>query len=148
MRLVVINGPNLNLLGAREPDIYGGGTHAELAELIEKTARDAGVQAELLQYNGEGEIIDAIHAAMGRADGLILNPGAYTHYSYAIHDAIRASGLDAVEVHLSNIAAREAFRSVSVTAPACVGQISGLGFYGYAAAIRFFAERTREACRT
>ena len=141
MKLLVINGPNLNLLGSREPEIYGRKTYEDLADIIKSFAKNNGIQAEVIQSNSEGAVIDAIHAARGFVDGIIINPGAYTHYSYAIHDAIKAAGVDAVEVHISNIADREEFRRVSVTAPACAGQISGLGFYGYIAAMRYFVER-------
>jgi len=140
MRILVINGPNLNLLGEREPGVYGAGTYAELTSGITAFAKEIGVTAECVQHNGEGEIIGSLHAAKGEFAGIVINPGAYTHYSYAIRDAIAGVGLPAVEVHLSNIAAREAFRQTSVTAPACLGQISGLGFYGYHAAIRYLKE--------
>lgn len=141
MRLLVINGPNLNLLGIREPDVYGLKSYEALVGRIREHAIANEIEIELLQFNSEGAIIDAIHDAMGKYDGLIINPGAYTHYSYAIHDAIKSAGIDTIEVHLSNIAAREEFRRTSVTAPACLGQISGLGFEGYIAAIDYFCAR-------
>lgn len=144
MNLLVINGPNINLLGVREPAVYGSRTYGDLVRLIEDFAEKNGVQVRIVQSNSEGAIVDAIQAARETADGIILNPGAYTHYSYAIHDAVKSVGIGAVEVHLSNIAAREEFRRSSVTAPACIGQISGLGFEGYIAAMRFFLERGRE----
>lgn len=147
MKLLVINGPNLNLLGIREPEVYGKKTYADLVKLIEGFAKDNGLEAEIVQSNSEGALIDAIQAARGFVDGIIINPGAYTHYSHAIHDAIKSAGVDAVEVHLSNISAREEFRRVSVTAPACAGQISGLGFYGYIAAMLYFAEREKGTCQ-
>ncbi len=141
VRLLVINGPNLNLLGRREPDVYGRQTYEDLVRLIKEQAAQKGLEVAICQSNHEGEIIDAIHQATGKYDGLVINPGAYTHYSYAIFDAIKAVGLPAVEVHLSNIAAREEFRRHSVTAAACLGQISGLGFHGYLAAMDYLAGR-------
>ncbi len=146
MKILVINGPNLNLLGMREPDVYGKESYARLTSGLEAYANKNGLELKIQQFNGEGEIIDALHAAIGKFDGIVINPGAYTHYSYAIHDALKAIQIPAVEVHLSNIYAREEFRHTSVTAPACVGQISGLGFYGYYAAIEYLkAARTVEA---
>ena len=139
MKLLIINGPNINLLGMREPDVYGKRDYAALLAYISECAAELNLSATAVQFNGEGDIIGAIQSAPGVYDGLIINPGAYTHYSYAIHDAIKAVPVDAVEVHLSNIAAREAFRRESVTAAACVGQISGLGFDGYALAMRYFS---------
>lgn len=138
MKLLVINGPNINLLGVREPDIYGKKSYHDLLEYIGAVSKELSADVEVAQFNSEGDIINALHAAIGKFDGIIINPGAYTHYSYAIHDAIKSIGIGVVEVHLSNIAARDEFRRVSVTAPACVGQISGLGFAGYGAAIRYF----------
>ena len=139
MHILILNGPNLNLLGRREPDVYGTDSYAALVSHVEAYAKNLGLSVHVLQHNSEGAIIDAIHAAIGHADGLIINPGAYTHYSYAIHDALKAAAIPAIEVHLSNIAAREPFRHVSVTAPACIGQISGLGTIGYEAALAYFA---------
>ncbi|MCL2084434.1 MAG: type II 3-dehydroquinate dehydratase [Oscillospiraceae bacterium] len=141
MKLLVVNGPNLNLLGTREPDVYGHGSYSELTGLIAAHASENNIGADVVQYNGEGDLIDAIQGAAGRYDGLIINPGALTHYSYAVHDALKAVPIDAVEVHISNISAREEFRNRSVTAPACIGQISGLGFYGYVAAMDYFIKR-------
>jgi len=141
VKLLIINGPNLNLLGSREPDVYGKKGYAELVAAIKDYAEKNGLQADIVQYNSEGAIIDAIQVAEGVYDGIILNPGAYTHYSYAIHDAVKAVTVAAIEVHLSHIAAREAFRHLSVTAPACIGQISGLGFSGYLAAMQYFLLR-------
>ncbi len=131
IRIVVIHGPNLNLLGSRNPEIYG---HVTLDVInAELTKRAAAVGAELTsqQYNVEGDIVSAIQAAVGHCDALILNPAAYTHTSIAIRDALEAVGLPAVEVHLSNIHARESFRHTSVTAPACIGQICGFGAQSY-----------------
>lgn len=135
MKVLVINGPNLNLLGTREKDIYGTYTLEKINESITVEAEKYGIAVDFMQSNHEGAVIDAIHAARGKYDYLIINPGAFTHYSIAIRDAIKAVELPAVEVHLSNIHAREEFRRHSVTAPVCMGQISGFGAAGYLAAI-------------
>jgi 3-dehydroquinate dehydratase-2 len=139
---VVIHGPNLNLLGTREPEIYGRDSLAEIDALIERTAARLGWTAETFQSNHEGEIVDRIQAARN-ADGLIINPGALSHYSLAVADALRAVEVPAVEVHLSNIHAREPWRAVSVTAAACIGVVSGLGAQGYLAALHHLAHRHR-----
>jgi 3-dehydroquinate dehydratase-2 len=131
MRILVIHGPNLNLLGEREPEIYGQTTLAELNLEITQYAWQRGIQVECFQSNHEGSIIDFIHENRNSADGMIINPGALTHYSFALHDAIKAVRIPAVEVHLSDIQNREAFRKVSVTAPACIAQISGKGRLSY-----------------
>jgi 3-dehydroquinate dehydratase-2 len=141
VKLLIINGPNLNLLGRREPDVYGASSYDDLTRTIRGFAGGAGVEVEIVQSNSEGAIIDAIQGAECGADGIVINPGAYTHYSYAIHDALKSVDVPAIEVHLTNIASREGFRRRSVTAPACIGQISGLGFAGYIAAISYFASR-------
>ncbi len=138
MKILIINGPNLNMLGTRETNIYGNETLDDLYCMIEKEFE---CEFEFFQSNHEGEIIDKIHSAQGNFDGAIINPGAYTHYSYAISDAIKCVDLDFVEVHISNIHKREEFRSTSVTAKNCVGQISGLGFYGYILAINYLLNR-------
>ena len=135
MKFLVLNGPNLNLLGKREPGVYGTGTYAGLCAEITAYAAARGIRADIRQSNHEGVLIDEIQAADGVYDGIVINPGAYTHYSYAIHDALKAITVPAVEVHISDIHSREAFRQVSVTAPACVGQISGQGFAGYTMAM-------------
>lgn len=138
MKILIINGPNLNMLGTRETNIYGNKTLDDLYQIIEKEFE---CEFEFFQSNHEGEIIDKIHSAQGNFDGVVINPGAYTHYSYAISDAIKCVDLDFVEVHISNIHKREEFRSTSVTAKNCVGQISGLGFYGYILAVNYLLNR-------
>ena len=143
MKIMVINGPNLNMLGIREPEVYGGQSYGDLEQYIEDHAKEKGCEVVVLQSNGEGEIIDFIHHALGNYDGIIINPGAYTHYSYAILDALASVNLPAVEVHISNIHKREEFRHKSVTAPACVGQICGLGFRGYALAMDYLLEEVK-----
>ncbi|HEX3459251.1 MAG TPA: type II 3-dehydroquinate dehydratase [Candidatus Baltobacteraceae bacterium] len=140
MRVLVVNGPNLNLLGEREPEIYGTQTLAQLDQTVAHGAKGMGIEVSCGQYNSEGGIVDALHAARKTCDGVVINPGAYAHYSYAIADAIAAIGIPVVEVHISNVAAREAFRRSSVTAAACRGVISGLGASGYLLALRALAE--------
>ena len=131
MRILIINGPNLNLLGRRKPEIYGAETLSSIMDELTAYLAAQGCEAECFQSNHEGAIVDRIQQALGEADGLIINPGAYTHYSYAIRDAIEAVGLPAVEVHLSDIHAREPFRAVSVIEPACIAQVSALGKRSY-----------------
>ncbi|MBU3108815.1 type II 3-dehydroquinate dehydratase [Clostridium gasigenes] len=136
MKVMVINGPNLNMVGVREKDIYGSKDFNDICEYIEKEAKIKNIDITLLQSNVEGEIINFIHKAYyEKYDAIIINPGAYTHYSYAIFDAIKAVNIKTVEVHLSNIHAREEFRHKSVTAPACIGQICGFGEKGYVLAM-------------
>ncbi|NMA68648.1 MAG: type II 3-dehydroquinate dehydratase [Desulfitobacterium sp.] len=137
--LWVLNGPNLNLLGRREPDTYGKETLAEINDELLEIAQKAGVPIEIKQTNFEGEMIQWIHT-MAEDDFLIINPGAWTHYSYAIRDAIAGVKVPAIEVHLSNIHAREEFRKNSVIAPVCIGQISGLGKKSYKLALQFAME--------
>lgn len=134
-KYLVINGPNLNMLGVREPGIYGAESYETLCGMVKDKAEQLGVSVEFFQSNCEGEIINAIQEAYGKKDGIIINPGAYTHYSYAIHDAIKSVNIPVVEIHISNIHTREEFRHKSVTAPACVGQICGFGLYGYILAL-------------
>jgi 3-dehydroquinate dehydratase-2 len=132
MKILCINGPNLNLLGARETDTYGRTTLAEIEKLTRKRASELGVEVEFVQSNHEGEIVDKICQCAGhQVDAIVINPAAYTHTSIAIRDAIAAVKVPAVEIHLSNIHAREAFREKSLVAPVCVGQISGFGPLSY-----------------
>jgi 3-dehydroquinate dehydratase-2 len=131
IRILVIHGPNLNLLGSRDPSIYGTTTLAEIDAALHARGRERGARVDCVQSNLEGEIVDLIHAAVGRHAALVINPGGYTHTSVAIRDAIEACGLPAVEVHLSNLHAREEFRQRSITAARCVGQISGFGANSY-----------------
>ena len=135
MKLVVINGPNLNMLGVREPDIYGAQTYAQLVRYVEAVCERENMEVECFQSNHEGELVDIIQRAYGRADGIVINPAAYTHTSVAILDALKAVALPAVEVHLSDVAAREGFRQMSYPAMACAAQIAGLGFEGYERAV-------------
>ena len=131
IKLLVIHGPNLNLLGQREPEIYGKATLAEIDANIQEWGQEKGIEVKIIQSNHEGPIIDAIQDAAGWADSMVINPAGYTHTSVAIRDAIAAMGLPTVEVHLSNIHARERFRRKSLIAPVCVGQISGFGWQSY-----------------
>ena len=145
MKFLVINGPNLNLLGLREPAIYGSRSFAALQDCIRASAADAGVEVELFQSNHEGAIVDAIQAAYGTADGIVINPAAYTHTSVAILDALKAVALPAVEVHLSDVSAREDFRQISYAGMACVKTYMGLGFEGYRQAILYLKQYLEEA---
>jgi len=138
MKLLVVNGVNMNMLGVREPEIYGTQTLPDIEEELREYGRQRDCLIECVSSNIEGELVDFIQSAMGRYDGIILNAGAYTHYSIAIRDAIAAVSVPTVEIHISNVFARDFFRSVSIIAPVCVGSISGLGIYGYKAAIDFF----------
>jgi 3-dehydroquinate dehydratase type II len=133
--ILVINGPNLNMLGVREPEIYGTQTYNALIAEIMLHKFNRPISITFRQSNHEGAIIDLIQEAQGRYYGIVINPGAYTHYSYAIHDALKSVDVPAVEVHISDINAREEFRKISVTAPACIAQIAGRGFQGYIDAI-------------
>ena len=135
-KILIINGPNLNMLGIREPGVYGGDSLEKINGEIAELAVELGCEVIFYQSNCEGEIIDRLHAAMGNVDAIIINPGAYTHYSIAIRDAIAAINTPTFEVHLSNVHKREEFRHKSVTAPVCVAQLCGFGKTGYSLALR------------
>ena len=137
MNILVINGPNLNMLGIREPDIYGRATYADLCALIRQEAEALGVQVEFFQSNHEGAIVDAIQAAYGKMDGIIINPAAYTHTSVALLDAVKAVGIPTVEVHISDPDTRDEFRKISYIRAACAATIKVHGFQGYVEALRF-----------
>ncbi|EFE86487.1 type II 3-dehydroquinate dehydratase [Fusobacterium periodonticum] len=147
MKIMVINGPNLNMLGIREKNIYGTFTYDDLCKYIETypNYKERDIDFTFLQTNHEGEIVDYIHKAYTeKYDGIVLNAGGYTHTSVAIHDAIKAVSIPTVEVHISNIHAREEFRKVCVTSPACVGQITGLGKLGYVLAVVYLTEERKK----
>ena len=139
MRIAILNGPNLNLLGTREPALYGRDTLGDIERSLHSVASDVGAQLEFAQHNGEGDLIDAIHALRGRVDGIVINAGAYTHTSLAIRDALTAVDVPFVEVHITNVYAREPERRHSMLAPAAVGVVCGLGAYGYELALRGLA---------
>lgn len=136
MKILVLNGPNINMLGIREPHIYGAEDFEALKNCVAEEAALLGIEAQVFQSNMEGDLITQIQNARGQFDGIVINPAAYTHYSIAILDALKAVGLPAVEVHLSNIHAREDFRARSVTAAGCIGLVSGFGLMGYKLALR------------
>ncbi len=140
MKILVINGPNINMLGIREPDVYGKNTYADLCEFVKQSAEELGVEVELFQSNHEGSIVDRIQEAYGNIDGIVINPAAYTHTSVAILDALKAVSIPAVEVHISDVAAREDFRQISYAGMACVKTYKGLGFEGYREAMKFLTE--------
>ena len=144
-RVFVIHGPNLNLLGTREIEIYGGMNLAEINELIGKTALKLGVECDFFQSNIEGELVDCVQRANKEADGIIINPAGYSYTSVALLDALRAADIPRVEVHLTNISAREEFRQRSLTASGCDGSITGLGIEGYLLALRFISHSYNEA---
>lgn len=145
MKFLVLNGPNLNLLGVREPAIYGRQDYAALEALVRKTCAEVGAEVDVFQSNHEGALVDRIQAALGDADGIVINPAAYTHTSVAILDALKAVGLPAVEVHLSDVSAREDFRQISYAGKACVKTFMGLGFEGYRQAILFLRDYVEAA---
>ncbi len=138
-KIMIVNGPNLNLLGSREPDLYGDMTLEQINHELAELAGELGLDVEFFQSNSEGGLIDYLHKHGPAADGLIINPGGYTHYSVAIRDAIAGLKLVAIEVHLTNTQAREEFRQKSVIAPVCKGQLAGFGGYGYAMALSYFS---------
>ncbi len=140
MKILVINGPNINMLGIREPGIYGKNTFADLLALLEETAQTEGLDIKQYQSNHEGDLVDRIQAAYGKVDGIVINPAAYTHTSIAILDALKAVAIPAVEVHISNVDVREPFRHISYPGMACVHTIKGQGLDGYRQAILWLKE--------
>ncbi|MCR5431130.1 MAG: type II 3-dehydroquinate dehydratase [Lachnospiraceae bacterium] len=140
MKILVINGPNINMLGIREPGIYGTQDYMSLRKLIEDTAAECDINVEEYQSNHEGDLVDKIQHAYGRADGIVINPAGYTHTSVAILDALKAVGIPAVEVHISNVSSREDFRQISYVRQYCVKTISGLGIEGYRQAILYLKD--------
>ena len=144
MKLMIINGPNLNLLGIREPDIYGRQDFAALETFIRDVCRENGIECELYQSNHEGALVDIIQSSLGRFDGIVINPAAYTHTSVAILDALKAVALPAVEVHLSDVSIREPFRQISYAGMACEKTFMGLGFDGYREAILYLKNKYGE----
>ena len=143
MRILVLNGPNLNMLGIREPGIYGTNSFSDLLNLLEKTAREEHIEIEQYQSNHEGCLVDRIQEAYGRVDGIVINPAAYTHTSVAILDALKAVSIPSVEVHISDVDSREAFRQISYAGLACIKTIKGQGLDGYRQAILFLKEYLR-----
>ena len=144
MKILVLNGPNLNMLGIREPGIYGSETYRDLLEKIAAHAQTRGASVDFFQSNHEGALVDRIQEAYGNTDGIVINPGAYTHTSIALLDAVKAVGIPTVEVHISDVARREPFRSVSYIRAACVGSIIGHGTDGYLEAMDLLIERSHE----
>ena len=144
MKILVINGPNLNMLGIREPEMYGRETYGDLLEKIRKHAEEKQVEVSFFQSNHEGDLVDAIQEAYGKQDGIILNPGAYTHTSVALLDALKAVRIPAVEVHISAVNEREAFRQVSYVRAACIACVSGKGFDGYLEAMDILRKHKEE----
>lgn len=141
MKLLVLNGPNINMLGVREPDIYGRETYDALLSMIEAHCASRGIEVECYQSNHEGDLVDKIQAAYGKCDGIVINPAAYTHTSVALLDAVKAVSIPTVEVHISDVDARDEFRRVSYIRAACVAMISGRGLQGYLDAIDLLAAR-------
>ena len=142
MRILVINGPNLNMLGIREPDIYGSVTYKDLVKMIQDEGEKLGIDTDIFQSNHEGAIVDKIQMAYGVCDGIVINPGAYTHTSVAILDAVKAVSIPTVEVHISDPDTRDEFRKISYIRTACVKTIKGHGLNGYLEALRFFAAKS------
>ena len=141
MKLMILNGPNLNFLGIREPEHYGKATYKDLCQMIETHAKKRGVEAEIFQSNHEGALVDAIQSAYGRIDGIVINPAAYTHTSVAILDAVKSVSIPTVEVHISKVSEREEFRQISYIRSACLATISGKGFEGYLEAMDLLIDR-------
>ena len=140
MKILVINGPNLNMLGIREPEIYGKTTFASLLQLLQEIAKEEKLEIEQYQSNHEGDLVDKIQWAYGKVDGIVINPGAYTHTSVALLDALKAVSIPAVEVHISNVDAREPFRQISYVSLVCVKTIKGHGMEGYREAVLYLKE--------
>ena len=140
MKLLVVNGPNLNMLGIREPDLYGRQDYAALVKLVEETCAAEGIRVEVYQSNHEGDLVDKIQSAYGRMDGIVINPAAYTHTSVAILDALKAVSLPAVEVHLSDVSKREPFRAISYAGMACLTTCKGKGFDSYREAVDYLVD--------
>jgi 3-dehydroquinate dehydratase-2 len=140
MKILVLNGPNINMLGIREPAVYGKNTFADLLQLLEDTAKELNIEIEQYQSNHEGDLVDKIQWAYGKVDGIVINPAAYTHTSIAILDALKAVAIPAVEVHISDVDAREDFRRISYAGMACVKTIKGHGLAGYKEAIEFLVQ--------
>lgn len=141
MKILVINGPNINMLGIREPAIYGKTTFSDLLKLLNETAEQIGISLEQYQSNHEGDLVDKIQSAFGTIDGIVINPAAYTHTSVAILDALKAVAIPAVEVHISDVDSREAFRKISYAGLACEKTIKGQGINGYRMAIEYLVEK-------
>jgi len=144
MKIYVVNGPNLNLLGRREPELYGQKTLADIEEALGKLGAELGISLEFFQSNHEGELVDILQQAGREAQGVLLNAGAYTHTSVALRDAVLCCGVPVVEVHLTNPQSREEFRKVSLLADACVGSVAGFGWQSYALALIWFARRAED----
>ncbi len=144
MKILVINGPNINMLGIREPEIYGKATYSDLMEYVEKAASRLDVEVAFFQSNHEGAMVDAIQEAYGKFDGIVMNPAAYTHTSVALLDALKSVGIPAVEVHISDVRQREDFRQVSYVRKACVATVMGKGFDGYVEAMEVLCEKAKE----
>ncbi len=144
MKVLVLHGPNLNLLGIRQPEIYGSTTLPEIDEAIARRGTELGVEVHSEQFNSEGGLVDAVQSARGSADGIVINPAGYSHTSVAVRDALLAVGLPAVEIHLSNPAAREEFRHVDLVAGACIGVVAGFGERGYLVALEQLVSHLRD----
>lgn len=144
LKILIINGPNINMLGIREKSIYGSTNYEDMCQELSGKGKELSQEVDIVQSNIEGEIINYIQKAYGKYDGIVINPGAYTHYSIAIYDALMAVQIPTVEVHISNIHKREEFRHKSVTAPACLGQVAGFGVYGYVMAMMALIENNNK----